>query len=94
MSSSSSYATARTYFYNTYKSYLEKLTGWTNISETTFDDICEYIYFSSFNSSIQMNITPSEFDRNYCKAYENGWVYKTAFGLDVEWKLESYEFLN
>jgi hypothetical protein len=82
---STSYKEARYWFYEKYKSDLEKLVGWSNITETNFDDICEYIFFSSFNDSIKSNFTPSDYDRAYCNAYENGWVYKTSFGNDAEW---------
>jgi len=66
VASSNSYKEARTYFYDKYKKDLEKLVGWSNISETDFDNICEYIFFSSFNSSIKLNFTPSDYDRAYC----------------------------
>jgi len=41
-----------------------------------------------------LNFTPTAFDRAYCNAYEDGWIYKTSFGTDMQWKLVSYEFLN
>jgi len=81
------------HYYDTYKPNLEKLVGWTNISRTNFDEICEYIFFAQY-SNINMNFTPSEFDRNYCMAFEEGWIYKTDYGVDYEWKVLSYEFLN
>jgi hypothetical protein len=78
---SDAYKEARYWFYENYKSDLETLVGWSNITETNFDDICEYMFFSSFNTSIVSNFTPTAYDRAYCMAYENGWVYKTSYGI-------------
>ena len=40
-----------------------------------------------------MNITPTAADRNYCLAYEDGYIYEMCYGVDWEWKTISFEFL-
>ena len=63
------------------------------MNETIFDGTCEYLFFSQY-TDIQLRFSPSAFDRAYCKAYEDGWLYKSTFGVDTQWQLVSYEFLN
>lgn len=36
----------------------------------------------------------SEFDRGYCGAWLNGWIYQECLALDIQWQLVSYEYLN
>ena len=91
--SSKAYEQARRFYYYKYKSNLEQVTKYPIANETVFDEICEYMFFSQY-TNIQLNFTPTAFDRAYCDAYENGFVYKTCYGVDLQWKLISYEFLN
>ena len=69
------------------------MVGYSVDNETRFDEICEYMFFSQF-TDIQLNFTPTDRDRAYCRAYEDGYIYKNDYGVDREWQLLSYEFLN
>ncbi|CDW89717.1 acpt protein [Stylonychia lemnae] len=93
VTASAAYKRGRGYWYQTYNQTLSNLVGRPNLSETQFDATCEYLFFSQY-TNIVLNFTPTAFDRAYCSAYEDGWIYKTSFGTDQEWKLVSYEFLN
>eukprot|EP00347_Sterkiella_histriomuscorum_P005757 403355385 len=93
VTASNAYKEARGYWYQTYKETLSNLVNRPNMTETQFDATCEYLFFSQY-TNIQLNFTPSAFDRAYCSAYEDGWIYKTAYGADTLWKHQSYEFLN
>lgn len=37
---------------------------------------------------------PKDFDRAYCGAWLNGWIYETCLALDIEWQLISYQFMQ
>jgi len=51
------------------------------------------MFFSQW-TEITLNFTPSAFDRNFCMAYEDGWIYENDYGIDAEWHLLSFEFLT
>lgn len=36
----------------------------------------------------------SDFDRAYCGAWLNGWIYQECLALDIQWQLVSYEYLT
>lgn len=40
------FTVARTYFYNTYNESMAKMVNWTSVSNTDFDNTCEYIFFA------------------------------------------------
>ena len=41
-----------------------------------------------------LKFKPQDFDRAYCGAWLNGWIYETCLALDIEWQLISYEFMS
>jgi len=43
---STNFAEARTYFYNTYNENMAKMVNWDHVSNTDFDNTCEYIFFA------------------------------------------------
>jgi hypothetical protein len=46
VANSTAFKEARGYFYENYKDQLSHLVNWDNISWQSFDDICEYLFFS------------------------------------------------
>jgi hypothetical protein len=43
---STNFLEARTYFYNTYNDSMAKMVNWSHVSNTDFDNTCEYIFFA------------------------------------------------
>ena len=85
---------ARLYYFNQYKTNLESLTNISNMDPDTFDNSCEYIFFSQYDPLLELKFNPGIKDKAYCGAYLNGWIYKMCLALDIEWQLVSYEFLQ
>lgn len=93
---STNFAEARTYFYNTYNENMAKMVNWDHVSNTDFDNTCEYIFFAQYDPKLNenLNITVTDFDRAYCGAWLNGWIYQECLALDIQWQLVSYEYLT
>jgi hypothetical protein len=75
---------------------MAKMVNWTqnDVNLTSFDDTCEYMFFSRYDPEMQLTFVPQDIDNAYCGAWLNGWIYETCLALDIEWQLVSYEFLN
>lgn len=69
------------------------MIGKQNLTWDEFDAACEYLFFSQW-TDIKLNYTATPYDRAYCQAYLDGWIYKTVYGSDELWKMSSFEFLN
>lgn len=69
------------------------MVGWPQVSFTDFDNICEYLFFSQFDPQMELNFTARPFDKAYCGAWLNGYVYEMCLALDIEWQLVSYEYM-
>lgn len=93
--SSAAWKDARLYYYNTYNKNLGKLVNNTgNITKDYFDDSCEYFFFSQYDPSLLLKFKPKDFDKAYCGAWLNGWIYETCLAMDIEWQLISYQFMK
>ena len=86
---SPAYKNARGYFYETYKQDFAKLLGKDTLTWDQFDGSCEYLFFSQFT-----DINATAYDRQYCQAFLDGWIYKTVYGIDLLWQHSSFEFLH
>ncbi len=65
------------------------MTNWHDISGTDFDNTCEYIFFSRYYQNLELNFTVNDYDRAYCGAWLNGWIYQECLALDMQWQLVS-----
>jgi hypothetical protein len=52
------------------------------------------MFFSEYYQALKLNFTPSDYDKAYCGAWMNGWIYQEALARDIQWQLVSYEYMN
>eukprot|EP00347_Sterkiella_histriomuscorum_P016634 403352435 len=90
---SEAFKQARGYWYTTYNQELSQLVGRPNLTEAQFDATCEYLFYSQY-TNIQLNFTPTAYHRAFCQAYEDDWIYKATYGVDEQYKLQSFQFLE
>jgi hypothetical protein len=84
VTASSQLAQARTYYYTKYNGDLMKLVNWNaDMNMTSFDDTCEYMYFSRYDPDMQLSFVPQDVDEAYCGAWLNGWIYQMSLALDI-----------
>lgn len=53
------------------------------MSKDDFDNTCEYMFFSQYDQNMQLNFTAKPFDKAYCGAWLNGWIYEMCLALDI-----------
>jgi hypothetical protein len=53
------------------------------INNSLFDSTCEYMFFSQYDPKMQLNFTMQPFDKAYCGAWLNGWIYEMCLALDI-----------
>ena len=53
------------------------------MNSADFDNTCEYMFFSQYDPFMQLNFTAKPFDKAYCGAWLNGWIYETCLALDI-----------
>ncbi|TNV79046.1 hypothetical protein FGO68_gene870 [Halteria grandinella] len=91
---SAPYTETKSGYYKQYKSDLEKMINWNNITQLNFEDACWYMYYAKDNSDLSLNFTTTPLSKSYCGAIVNMAMYELCRGLDIQWQLVSYEYLS
>ena len=73
------------YYYNKYKSDMERMINWYNITQLNFEDACWYMYYAAYNTDLRLNFTVTPLSKAYGGAIVNMAMYELCRGLDIQW---------